>query len=148
MVGLDRHPTFMRSMLKTGTAARRIFAMRRTAKRRSAFWLAEGTSHGVFDAEDSLVRFACLTDRSKGGIGWCMIRLQISPANIQLTSVELVANCRLDWSLLKTVVDWFAVSEDAHENGCTFPRLITLSCSSLPSVFHAAYSWPTPIGAV
>jgi hypothetical protein len=50
-------------MLKTGTAARRIFSMRRTAKRRSAFWLAEGTSHGVFDAEDSLVRFACLTDQ-------------------------------------------------------------------------------------
>jgi hypothetical protein len=83
---------------------------------------------GYFDAVALIVRFTCLADRSKGGIGWCIIHLRISPANSQLTSVELIANCRLDWSLLKTVVDWFAVSKDAHENGCTFPRLIDLPC--------------------
>ena len=52
-----------------------------------------------------------LTGRSNGAaggggnIGWYAIRLQILTANTQLTSVELFANCRLDWSLLKTMVD-------------------------------------------
>ncbi len=66
---------------------------------------------GVFDAQGSLVRFTS-SDWSQqrgggggGNIGWYAIRLQILTANTQLTSVELFANCRLDWSLLKTMVD-------------------------------------------
>ena len=48
MAGLGKHPTVMSSMLKMCTAERRIFALRRTAKDGSAFWLAARTSHGLF----------------------------------------------------------------------------------------------------
>jgi len=75
MVGIDRHPTVMRSVLKTSAAARRIFSVRRTAKRDSAFWLVEGTSHRHFFGEDSLVRFTCLTDQV-----WQILSIVASPA--------------------------------------------------------------------
>ncbi len=48
MAGLGKHPAVMSSLLRMCTAERRIFALRRTAKGGSAFWLAERTSHGLF----------------------------------------------------------------------------------------------------
>jgi len=83
---------------------------------------------GYFDAVALIVRFTCLADRSKGGHRL----VHNSPTNfackLSINQCRTYRELSLDWSLLKTVVDWFAVSEDAYENGCTFPRLISLSC--------------------